>query len=49
MLWIVIVVLLLFWLIGFPVLHLGRLIHLLLLIALITLLYELLVNRRRVP
>jgi Family of unknown function (DUF5670) len=46
-LWIVVVVLVVLWLLGF-VLHIGgALIHLLLIVALIVLLYNLFVGRRR--
>ena len=46
-LWIVVVVLVVLWLLGF-ILHIGgALIHLLLIVALIVLLYNLFVGRRR--
>ena len=46
-LWAIVVVLVLFWLIGFLVAHVGGgLIHLLLIIAVIVLLYNLFVGRR---
>jgi hypothetical protein len=47
-LWTIVVVLVVLWLIGWLVLHIGGgLIHLLLIIAVIVLLYQLFVGRRR--
>ena len=46
MLWTIIVILLVLWLLGGFVLNLGRLIHLLLVIALIVLLVQLISGRR---
>jgi hypothetical protein len=47
-LWAIVVVLVVLWLIGFLALHIGGgLIHLLLVIAVIVLLYNLFVGRRR--
>jgi hypothetical protein len=47
-LWTIVVVLVVLWLIGFLVVHIGGgLIHLLLIVALIVLLYNLFVGRRR--
>jgi hypothetical protein len=47
-LWTIVVVLVVLWLIGWLVLHIGGgLIHLLLIIAVIVLLYNLFVSRRR--
>ena len=48
MLWTIIVVLLILWLLGSTVFHAGRLIHLILLVALIVLLVNLLTGRRTV-
>jgi hypothetical protein len=45
-LWTVFVILLILWLLGFFVVHLGSLIHLLLVIAVIVLIYNLLAGRR---
>jgi uncharacterized protein DUF5670 len=45
-LWIVVVVLVVLWLLGFLVAHVGSIIHLLLLIALVVILYNLFVGRR---
>lgn len=46
MLWTLVLILLILWLIGGPVLNLGALIHLLLVIALIVLIVQLLSGRR---
>lgn len=48
LLWFIIVVLVVLWALGYFVVHLGSLLHLLLLIALIVLVYNL-VTGRRVP
>jgi len=45
-LWAIVIVLVVLWLIGFLALHAGGLIHLLLVIAVIVLLYNLFVGRR---
>ncbi|HET8631103.1 MAG TPA: lmo0937 family membrane protein [Thermomicrobiales bacterium] len=45
-LWTVFVILLVLWLLGFFVVHLGSLIHLLLVIAVIVLIYNLIAGRR---
>jgi len=47
MLWTIIVILVLLWLLGFTLHVAGSLIHLLLVIALVVLLYNLLAGRRR--
>ena len=46
MLWTVVVILLVLWLLGFTVLHLGSLIHLLLVIALVVVVVRLIQGRR---
>jgi len=46
MLWTILVILLVLWLLGFTVLHVGNLIHLLLVIALVVLIIQLLSGRR---
>jgi hypothetical protein len=46
MLWTIVLILLILWLLGGPILNLGALIHLLLLIALIVLLVQLISGRR---
>ena len=46
MLWALVVILLLFWLLGFTVFHLGAIIHLVLVIALIVFLFNLFAGRR---
>jgi uncharacterized protein DUF5670 len=46
MLWTIILILLILWLVGGPILNLGALIHLLLLVALIVLLVQLISGRR---
>lgn len=48
MLWAIIVVLLILWLFGFAVVHIGGLIHLLLVVALIVLIFQLISGRRAV-
>ena len=45
MLWAIIVVLLILWLLGFTIFHLGALIHILLVVALIVLLFRLFTGR----
>jgi len=46
MLWTIVLVLLILWLLGGPILNLGALVHLLLVIALIVLLVQLITGRR---
>ena len=46
MLWTIIVILLILWLLGFTVLHVGGLIHIILVIALIVLVIQLVTGRR---
>jgi len=46
MLWTILVILLILWLLGFAVLHVGGLIHLLLVVALVVLIIELITGRR---
>jgi hypothetical protein len=47
MLWTIVVILLILWILGYPVLHLGgNLIHILLVIAVIVLIYNLVAGRR---
>lgn len=46
MLWSLIVILLILWLLGFTVLNVGSLIHLLLVLALVVLVYQLVTGRR---
>jgi hypothetical protein len=48
MLWTIIVVLLVLWLLGFTIFHVGSLIHLLLVVALVVLVINLLTGRRTV-
>ena len=48
MLWTIIVVLLVLWLLGFAVFHVGSLIHLILVVALAVLVINLLTGRRTV-
>jgi hypothetical protein len=48
MLWTIVLILLILWLLGGPILNLGALIHLLLIVALIVLLVQLLSGRRAV-
>ena len=45
-LWAVVVVLVLLWLLGFAVVNVGALIHLLLVVALVVLVYQLVTGRR---
>ncbi len=45
MLWALIVILLLLWLLGFTVLNLGALIHIVLVVALVVLLFQLFTGR----
>jgi len=46
MLWTLILILLILWLLGFTVLNIGALIHVLLIVALVVLIYQLLTGRR---
>ncbi|MGN6818637.1 MAG: lmo0937 family membrane protein [Sphingomonas sp.] len=46
MLWTIVVILLVLWLLGFTVLHLGSLVHLLLVIAVIVVIVRLIQGRR---
>ena len=46
MLWALVVVLLILWLLGFVVVNVGGLIHILLIIALVVLIYQLVTGRR---
>jgi hypothetical protein len=46
MLWTIVVILLILWLLGFTVLHVGSLIHLLLVIALVVVVVRLIQGRR---
>ncbi len=46
MLWTIVVIILILWLLGFTVLHVGSLIHLLLVVALIVVVVRLLQGRR---
>jgi hypothetical protein len=48
MLWTLLVLLLIFWLLGFTVLHIGGLIHLVLVVALVVLVFQLISGRRAV-
>jgi hypothetical protein len=48
MLWTIIVILLILWLLGFTLLHIGNLIHLLLVIALVVFIVNLVSGRRAV-
>ena len=48
MLWAIIAILLILWLLGFTVAHLGAFIHLLLVVALVVLVFQLLTGRRAV-
>ncbi len=45
LLWTIIVILFLFWLLGFTVFHLGAIIHIVIVIAIILLIYNLLTGR----
>ncbi len=49
MLWALMVILLILWLLGFTVANLGSIIHILLVIALAVLIYQLVIGRRAVP
>jgi len=46
MLWTIVVIILVLWLLGFTVLHLGSLIHLLLVVALVVIVIRLIQGRR---
>ena len=46
MLWALVVVLLILWLLGFTVVNIGNLIHILLVVALVVLIYQLITGRR---
>ena len=46
MLWTIFIILLVLWLLGFTVIHIGPLIHLLLVIALVVLIVNLITGRR---
>lgn len=46
MLWAILVILLILWLLGFTVVHIGAVIHLLLIVALAVLIYQLITGRR---
>ncbi len=48
MLWTILVILLILWLLGFTVLHVGSIIHLLLVVALIVFIISLVSGRRAV-
>ena len=48
MLWAIIAILLILWLLGFTIVHVGGLIHLLLVVALIVLIFQLISGRRAV-
>ena len=48
MLWTIVVILLVLWLLGFTVLHVGGLIHLLLVIALVVVVVRLIQGRRAI-
>jgi hypothetical protein len=48
MLWAIIAILLILWLLGFTLVHVGGLIHLLLVVALIVLIFQLVTGRRAV-
>lgn len=48
MLWTIAVVLLVLWLLGITVVHVGSLIHLLLVVVLIVIIYQLVTGRRSV-
>lgn len=49
MLWAIVVVLLICWLLGFTVFNLGSLIHILLIVVLFMVIYNLLTGRRGTP
>ena len=46
LIWTVVVILFVLWLLGFAVFHIGTLIHVLLVLAVIAIVYNLLVGRR---
>lgn len=46
MLWTILVILLILWLLGFTIVHVGALIHLLLVVALVVLIVQLVTGRR---
>ena len=46
MLWALIVILLILWLLGFTIVNIGGLVHILLVVALIVLIYQLVTGRR---
>ena len=46
MLWTIFVILLILWLLGFTVLHVGALIHIILVVALVVLVIQLVTGRR---
>jgi hypothetical protein len=46
LIWIIVVVLIIAWILGFSVFHVGSLIHLLLLIALVLVIYRLATGRK---
>ena len=46
MLWTLFVILLILWLLGFTVFHIGSLIHIILVVALIVLVFQLITGRR---
>lgn len=46
LIWTVVVILFVLWLLGFAVFHLGTVIHVLLVLAMLAILYNLLVGRR---
>ena len=48
MLWTIVAILLILWLLGFTIVHVGALIHLLLVVALIVLVFQLISGRRAV-
>jgi len=49
MLWALVVILLIAWMLGFTVFSVGSLVHVLLVIAVVVVLYNLLVGKRPVP
>jgi hypothetical protein len=48
MLWTIAIILLILWLLGFTVFHLGAIIHVVLVVALIVIIYRLITGRRPV-
>lgn len=46
MLWLIVVILLLIWVLGLTVVNVGSLVHVLLVIALVVIIYQLLTGRR---